>query len=95
MYPRIFDSLSSPTLSIRPTRRGFMLGAVASGLALTVGFRWIPGAQAQETPASHPVNPYISIAADGKVTIYSSAMSPPMATSPGAVLPRAPAARPR
>ena len=72
MYPRIFDSLSSPTLSIRPTRRGFMLGAVASGLALTVGFRWIPGAQAQETPASHPVNPYISIAADGKVTIYSS-----------------------
>ena len=72
MYPRIFDSLSSPTVSIRPTRRGFMLGAVASGLALTVGFRWVPGAQAQETPASHPVNPYISIAADGKVTIYSS-----------------------
>ena len=72
MYPRIFDSLPSPTVSIRPTRRGFMLGAVASGLALTVGFRWIPGAQAQETPASHPVNPYISIAADGKVTIYSS-----------------------
>ena len=50
-----------------------MLGALASGLALTVGFRWhIRTRRRRRHPASHPVNPYISIAADGKVTIYSS-----------------------
>lgn len=72
MYPRIFDSLPSPAISLRSTRRGFVLGALASSLALTIGFRWVPSAQAQEAPASHPVNPYISIAADGNVTIFSS-----------------------
>ena len=72
MYPRIFDSLPSPTIPLRSTRRGFVLGALASSLALTIGFRWQSDARAQEAPKSHTVNPYISIAADGKVTIYSS-----------------------
>jgi isoquinoline 1-oxidoreductase subunit beta len=72
MHPKLFDTLASPLLSINPTRRGFVLGALATGLALSVGFRWQSAAQAQDAAKPHPFSPYISIAADGKVTIYSS-----------------------
>ncbi|MCA3574711.1 MAG: xanthine dehydrogenase family protein molybdopterin-binding subunit, partial [Aestuariivirga sp.] len=72
MYPKLFDALSAPLASLKTTRRGFVLGTLATGLALSVGFRWQSAAQAEESATPHPFSPYISIAADGKVTIYSS-----------------------
>ncbi|MCA3560891.1 MAG: xanthine dehydrogenase family protein molybdopterin-binding subunit [Aestuariivirga sp.] len=72
MYPKLFDTFSAPLASVKPSRRSLVLGALASGLVLSVGFRWQSSAQAQEAAKPHPFNPYISIAADGKITIYSS-----------------------
>lgn len=72
MHPKLFDTLSAPLASVKSSRRSFVLGALASGLVLSVGFRWQSAAQAQEAAKPHPFNPYISIAADGKITIYSS-----------------------
>jgi isoquinoline 1-oxidoreductase subunit beta len=58
------------------SRRGFLIGALAVGSSLVIGFR--NKAVAAETPAaSAPVNPlaaYVKIGADNKVTIYSSQM---------------------
>jgi isoquinoline 1-oxidoreductase beta subunit len=70
MIPKIFDTLSRPAFT--PTRRGFLLGAMATAAGLTVGFRWASPSQAQDAPAVHPFQPYVAIAPDGKVTIYSS-----------------------
>jgi isoquinoline 1-oxidoreductase beta subunit len=73
MYPKIFDSFAAPQLpKLKTTRRGFLLGALVTAGALSVGFRWQGPAAAQEAPKVHPFQPYVSIAPDGKVTIYSS-----------------------
>jgi isoquinoline 1-oxidoreductase beta subunit len=60
----------------KASRRSFIIGALAVGTSLVVGFRATPQALAETaaTPAA-PVNPlagYIKIDADNKVTIYSS-----------------------
>jgi isoquinoline 1-oxidoreductase beta subunit len=72
MYPKIFDSLSISIPEFRPTRRGFILGAAASAAGLAIGIRWQGAALAQDKPAVHPFQPYVAIAPDGKVTIWSS-----------------------
>jgi len=72
MHPKLFETLSAPLASVKPSRRGFVLGALASGLVLSVGFRWQSPAQAQDAAKPHPFTPYVSIAPDGKITIYSS-----------------------
>ncbi len=71
MFPKILDTVSKlPALT--STRRGFILGALATAAGLSVGFRWQSSAQAQDKPAVHPFQPYVAIAPDGRVTIYSS-----------------------
>lgn len=74
MIPKIFERASAS--DVRPmfktTRRGFVLGAIASAAGLAVGFHKIAPAVAQDAPKSHPFQPYVSIAPDGAVTIYSS-----------------------
>ncbi len=73
MFPKILETISKSALSaIKPTRRGFLLGAAAGAAGLAVGFRWQSQAQAQDKPAVHPFQPYVAIAPDGHVTIYSS-----------------------
>lgn len=75
MYPKFLDQdrdLVAPA-AIRPTRRGFLLGAVATAAGLAVGFRLTPSADAADAAvAPHPFQPYVAIAPDGAVTIYSS-----------------------
>ncbi|WP_373505038.1 molybdopterin cofactor-binding domain-containing protein [Aestuariivirga sp.] len=73
MYPKIFDSFAAPHVpKLNATRRGFLLGALVTAGALSVGFRWNSPAAAQDQPKVHPFQPYVAIAPDGKVTIYSS-----------------------
>lgn len=74
MYPRIFERFSTATLlpKVEATRRGFLLGAVASGAGLAVGFRLTGNAMAATAPEAYPFQPYISIAPDNRVTILSS-----------------------
>ncbi len=73
MFPKILETVSKSALSaIKPTRRGFLLGAAAGAAGLAVGFRWQAPAVAQDAPAVHPFQPYVAIAPDGHVTIYSS-----------------------
>jgi len=68
MFPKIFDqSLSS--LNVTPSRRGFIIGAMATTAGLAVGFR--PASPAAAAPFQS-FQPYVSIAPDGAVTIYSS-----------------------
>lgn len=72
MYPKIFDHLSFAIPEFRPTRRGFILGAAASAAGLAAGFRWHSPATAQDATAAHPFEPYVAVAPDGRVTIWSS-----------------------
>ncbi|WP_159592292.1 xanthine dehydrogenase family protein molybdopterin-binding subunit [Chelativorans xinjiangense] len=71
MYAR-FPKAVGNLPKLPTSRRGFLLGALATAAGLTVGFRLGGEASAQEKPAVHPFQPYIAIAPDGKVTIYSS-----------------------
>jgi isoquinoline 1-oxidoreductase subunit beta len=74
MYPKIFERNSSPGImpGFKTSRRGFVLGALATATGLAVGFRITPPAAAQDAAAVHPFQPYVAIAPDGAVTIYSS-----------------------
>ncbi len=74
MYPKIFDQTPAfaPLGKVTSTRRGFILGAVATATGLAIGFRLPTPASAQDAPAVHPFQPYVAISPDGAVTIYSS-----------------------
>jgi isoquinoline 1-oxidoreductase beta subunit len=74
MYPKIFEGRSAPDLmpKFETTRRGFILGALASATSLAVGFRWHSPASAEQAAKVHPFQPYVAIDPDNKVTIYSS-----------------------
>jgi isoquinoline 1-oxidoreductase beta subunit len=79
MYPKIFAELSHApvTSGLATTRRGFILGVVATAAGLAIGYRAVGNALAEDTPAAapvavHPFQPYVAIAADGTVTITSS-----------------------
>ena len=72
MYPKIFEDSSLIPQRVRTTRRGFIIGAVASAAGIAVGFRLPSPAFAQDAPAQHPFQPNIAIAPDGAVTIFSS-----------------------
>jgi isoquinoline 1-oxidoreductase beta subunit len=59
----------------KTTRRGFVLGAAAAGTTLVVGFRPASAASSQAGTPAAPVQPleaYIRIAPDNKITILSS-----------------------
>jgi len=66
------QKLFSMKTALRPSRRGFILGAVATAAGLTIGFRPAGPARADDAPAVHPFQPYVAIAPDGQVTIISS-----------------------
>jgi isoquinoline 1-oxidoreductase beta subunit len=71
MLSEIMSRLATP----KPTRRGFILGTAAAGAALVVGFRPVFAAGTQAGVPAGPVQPleaYIRIAPDNKVTILSS-----------------------
>ncbi len=74
MFPKILENAnraaSMPVLN--STRRGFILGALATAAGLAVGFRVTGTALAQDAAQPHPFQPYILIAPDNSVTIYSS-----------------------
>ncbi len=60
------------TQDVRPTRRGFLIGAAAAAGGLAIGFRPV-GAAAQSTDgAASPFDVYLTIAPDDKVTVISS-----------------------
>lgn len=77
MYPKFLETTapqsfaSNAVSAISSTRRGFLIGALATGAGLVVGFQSIDAAHA-EAAANAAFQPYVSIAPDGKVTIYSS-----------------------
>jgi isoquinoline 1-oxidoreductase subunit beta len=74
MIPALkFASVKAVALQPRATRRTFLIGSLALGSSLVVGFR--QKVVAAEKAAAAPVNPlaaYVKIDADNKVTIYSS-----------------------
>jgi isoquinoline 1-oxidoreductase beta subunit len=64
----------------KPSRRGFLLGAMASGAGFVVGFHVLPGAAlaageaAADDAVVNPFQGYVRIGADGKVTVLSAHM---------------------
>ena len=74
MTHKIFANINTAGLlpKFKATRRSFVLGALATAAGLAVGFRRSTPASAEDAPAVHPFQPYVAIAPDGAVTIYSS-----------------------
>ncbi len=76
MLSRLMRSAQTPKAS----RRGFLIGAAATGTALVVGFRSNPAAAAETPPfivpakAVDPFTAYVKIDADNSVTVYSAHM---------------------
>lgn len=61
----------------KPSRRGFLIGAAATGAGLTIGFHVPLGPMAKALAAESVVNPlnaYLHIAPDGIVTVLSAHM---------------------
>ncbi|MEZ5931053.1 MAG: xanthine dehydrogenase family protein molybdopterin-binding subunit [Alphaproteobacteria bacterium] len=59
-----------------PSRRRFLLGAVATGAGFTVGFHPVlaAGTKGDETAQPSPFEGYVRIGADGRVTVISAHM---------------------
>lgn len=62
-------------LPVRPSRRGFLIGAAAAGAGLTIGFH-VPGGRglAADAEAVSPLLAYLRIAPDSTVTVLSAHM---------------------
>ncbi|MBB3977035.1 isoquinoline 1-oxidoreductase beta subunit [Rhizobium azooxidifex] len=77
MIPKMMQSMTLPAKSVQASRRQFLLGALAAGGGLAVGFNIaaMAPALASETAAGdgqHSFSPYVVIDGDGKVTVLSS-----------------------
>ncbi|MCA1404349.1 xanthine dehydrogenase family protein molybdopterin-binding subunit [Ensifer sp. IC3342] len=77
MIPRLMQSVSLPAAGVQASRRQFLIGALAAGTGIAVGFRLLSAspAAAAETAAdngAHSFSPYLTIDGDGKVTVLSS-----------------------
>ncbi|KKX26204.1 xanthine dehydrogenase family protein molybdopterin-binding subunit [Rhizobium sp. LC145] len=77
MIPKLMQSAIIPTAKVQASRRQFLIGAIAAGTGLAVGYRLLSAspAAASETAAAneaHAFSPYVTIDADGKVTVLSS-----------------------
>jgi isoquinoline 1-oxidoreductase subunit beta len=77
MIPKLMQSLALPAARVETSRRQFLLGALAAGTGIAVGFRLLSAspATASENTAesgSHAFSPYVTIDGDGKVTVLSS-----------------------
>ncbi|WEX90214.1 xanthine dehydrogenase family protein molybdopterin-binding subunit [Sinorhizobium garamanticum] len=77
MIPKLMQSLTLSAPRIETSRRQFLIGALAAGTGIAVGFRLLTAspAAAAETAAddgAHAFSPYVTIDGDGKVTVLSS-----------------------
>lgn len=76
MLPKMMQQLAQPLSEMKPTRRSFLLGAAAAGTGLAVGFQPLGAKAAGTAGAAGEITPpfaaYITIGADGKVTVLSS-----------------------
>jgi isoquinoline 1-oxidoreductase subunit beta len=68
LHQKIFAP--SEAASLATSRRGFLMGAVATAAGLAIGYRLIGPARGET--AALPFQPYVSIAPGGEVTILSS-----------------------
>jgi isoquinoline 1-oxidoreductase subunit beta len=77
MLPKLMQSVTLPAARVEASRRQFLIGALATGTGLAIGFRLLSAspAAASETATthdSHAFSPYLTIDGDGKVTVLSS-----------------------
>lgn len=75
MLPQYMHALAEPLAKVETSRRRFLLGAVAAGAGLAVGYRLIgaTAAAAEEAAAGpSPFAAYLTIDETGKVTVLSS-----------------------
>ncbi|WP_018012011.1 xanthine dehydrogenase family protein molybdopterin-binding subunit [Sinorhizobium medicae] len=76
MIPKLMQSMALPA-RVEASRRQFLLGALAAGTGIAVGYRLLSASpalagEAQAGSDSHAFSPYLTIGGDGKVTILSS-----------------------
>ncbi|ASY65197.1 Isoquinoline 1-oxidoreductase beta subunit (plasmid) [Sinorhizobium sojae CCBAU 05684] len=75
MIPKLMQSVSLPPVRIEASRRQFLIGALAAGTGIAVGFRLLaaaPAAASENATGSHAFSPYVTIDGDGRVTVLSS-----------------------
>ncbi|MBD9508974.1 xanthine dehydrogenase family protein molybdopterin-binding subunit [Ensifer sp. ENS10] len=77
MLPKLMQSVFLPAAEAQASRRQFLIGALAAGTGIAVGFRLLSASPAvagetATTSASHAFSPYVTIDGDGKVTVLSS-----------------------
>ncbi|AFL50881.1 isoquinoline 1-oxidoreductase beta subunit [Sinorhizobium fredii] len=77
MLPKLMQSVTLPAARVEASRRQFLIGALATGTGLAIGFRLLSAspAAASETATthgSHAFSPYLTIDGDGTVTVLSS-----------------------
>lgn len=78
MIPKLMQSLTLPVAKMQASRRQFMLGALAAGGGLAVGYQLVAASHAiAGEPAANDggvaaFTPYLTIDGDGKVVVLSS-----------------------
>lgn len=78
MIPKLMQSLTLPVAKMQASRRQFMLGALAAGGGLAVGYQLvaashaIAGEPAADDGGVAAFTPYLTIDGDGKVVVLSS-----------------------
>lgn len=77
MIPKLMQSIARPAARMETSRRQFLLGALAAGTGIAVGYRVLAASPAfagetETESGSHAFSPYLMIGADGKVTVLSS-----------------------
>ncbi|WP_026613135.1 xanthine dehydrogenase family protein molybdopterin-binding subunit [Ensifer aridi] len=77
MLPKLMQTIALPAARVEASRRQFLLGALAAGTGIAVGFRLLsasPAAASETAEESRPhaFSPYVTIDGEGKVTVLSS-----------------------
>ena len=77
MIPKLMQSITLPVARAEASRRQFLLGALAAGTGIAVGFRILSASpalagEAATESGSHAFSPHLTIGGDGKVTVLSS-----------------------
>lgn len=77
MLPKFMQNMAAPLAKAKTSRRQFLLGAAATGTGLAIGFQLLGSQKAQAAgfpapPLVQPFSAYVTIDADGKVTVLSS-----------------------
>ncbi len=77
MLPKLMQSVTLPAARVQASRRQFLIGALATGTGIAIGFHLLsasPAAASETatTDGTHAFSPYVTIDSDGKVTVLSS-----------------------